>query len=214
MWGGPDLKLTQRGTTPAPLPEPVGAPLVFVPTGMGGVGAGALTPVVRVVVLEVMGRVVEFGSPLLEVVVRVVAVDPPGMTVPGGMLGRTTVVVLLGAMTVALGVTVVVVVAGTVVALRTVVVWPSRSLCRPWRANSSSLRMPSRLASNLRNISAWLAAWAAEGPLLFTWGLGVSPPVTPPTRDVPAPPPADWATAVMAKPNRAAIRVMEVFMME
>jgi hypothetical protein len=74
------------------------------------VGAGALTPVVVAVVAEVVGRVVEFGSPLLEVVVRVVVVVPAGRTVPGGMLGRTTVVVVEPGVTmVAAGVTVVVV---------------------------------------------------------------------------------------------------------
>ncbi len=103
----------------------------MVPAGRGVVGAGALTPVVVAVVLEVVGRVVEFGAPLLEVVVRVVVLVPPGIVVPAGMLGRTTVVVELGATTVvvALGATVVVVVA-LVAAARVVVVWPSKSVCR------------------------------------------------------------------------------------
>ncbi len=177
---------------PAPLPEPVGVPLALVPAGRGAVGAGALTPVVVAVVLEVVGRVVEFGAPLLEVVVRVVVVVPPGIVVPAGMLGRTAVVVELGStmVVVAAGATVVVVVA-LVAVPRVVVVWPSRSLSKAWRANSSSLRMPSRLVSSCRNIWAWLAAWAAEGPLLLTCGLGVVLPVTPPTRVVPAPPAED-----------------------
>ena len=102
---------------------------------MPGSGVRGLLGVVLVV-----GRVMVFGSPELEVVVRVVVLaPPPEMVAPvfrGGVGAMMVVVPLLL----------------VVVVVRVAVAGPSISLSRGMRANSSRLRVPSELRSSCLNM--------------------------------------------------------------